>query len=135
MSKVSFLSFQPRRLRDLIGICATIDDLSYIITETLSDIAQALGAAAIFHGIVEQSANGFGFIGSVLKCDCGHTKNMCDKRGPGFLSDLIAMRPRGINQRVLKLRRKLHVNWIPTEINFRRRVPSFFPTLFAEPFQ
>jgi hypothetical protein len=108
MRKVSFLSFQPRRLRDLIGICAAIDDPGYIITETFSDVAQTLGATAIFHGIMEQSANGFGFIGSVLKCDCGHTKDMCDKRDPGFLSDLIAMRPGRINQRFLKFVRQLH---------------------------
>ena len=108
MRDVSPFPFQPRRLRHLVRVGATIDDTRNLIAKFLADIAQSFGAAAIFHRVMQQGADRFGFIGSVLKRDRGHAKNMGNKGNPGFLPRLITVRPRRINQSFLKLLRQLH---------------------------
>jgi hypothetical protein len=111
MFDVSAFSFQPRRLWRLVCVGATINDPRDVIAKFLPDIAQSFRAAAIFHGIVKKRANRFGFIRTVLQRDSRGAKDMCDVRNPRFLPHLITMRPRGINQRFLKLHRQLHVRY------------------------
>src|SRR5438067_137191 len=139
MLDVSSFSFQPRRLRRLVRIGATINDARNFIAKCFADIAQSFGAAAIFHGIVKKGADRFVFIRSVLERDRSDTKNMRNKRNPRFLAHLITMRVRRINERFVKFFRQLHYSicvnrdegnlWIPalllcvlrvSVVNFRR---------------
>src|SRR5438874_5617422 len=53
MLDVSPFSFQPRRLRRLARIGATIDDTRNLIAKFLADIAQSFGAAATFHRVMQ----------------------------------------------------------------------------------
>src|SRR6266568_4358409 len=103
MLDVSSFSLQPRRLWRLIRIGAAINDPRYVIAKFFPDIAQSVRAAAIFHRIMKQRADCFGFARAVLKRDRSHAKNMRDKRNPRFLAHLITMRLRRINQRFLSL--------------------------------
>ncbi len=69
MLEVSSFSFQPRRLWRLIGVGATVNDPPDIIAKFFPDIAQSLRATAIFHRVMKQRADRFGFIRAVLKRD------------------------------------------------------------------
>src|SRR6266852_5172715 len=84
MLEVSTFSFRPRRLWRLIGVGATVNDPADIIAKFFPDIAQSLRATAIFHRIMKQRADRFGFIRAVLKRDGSDAKNMRDVRNPGF---------------------------------------------------
>src|SRR6516225_2219179 len=108
MLDVSAFSFQPRRLWRVICVSASINDPSAIIAKFFPDIAQSLRATAIFHRIVKERADRFGFVRAVLKRDGSYAKNMADERNSRFLARLITMRARRINQRLLKLFRQLH---------------------------
>ena len=59
---------------------------------------------------MEESADGLGFIGAVLKRDRRYTKDVCDIRNPRFFAGLVTMCLRRINQCILKIGRKLHTN-------------------------
>src|SRR5436190_2259185 len=108
MIDVSTFSFQPRRLWRLVRVGASINDPGDVIAKFLPDIAQSFRATAIFHRIMEQRADCFGFIRAVLKRDSSHAKNMRDVRNSRFLPHLITMRPRRINQPFFKFPRQLH---------------------------
>ena len=105
MSDIIFLSLQPRRLRFLVGIGATIDNLGDRFSEFFLDIAQSLFAAAIFDRIMQQRSDRFGFIGAIFHRDRAHAQNMSDVRNLGLLAQLPAMNPRRVNQRFFKLPR------------------------------
>ena len=85
MLNVRAFSFQPRRLWRLVCVGASIDDSCDVIAKFFPDIAQSLRATAIFHRIMEQRADCFGFIRAVLKRDGSHAKNMRDERNSVFL--------------------------------------------------
>ena len=108
MVDVAAFSLQPRRLWRLVCVGASINDPGDIVAKFLPDIAQSFRATAIFHRIMKQRANRFGFIRAVLECDGGYAKNMRNERNSRFLARLISMRTRRINQRFLKLLRQLH---------------------------
>src|SRR5215472_17238564 len=108
MLDVSAFSFQPRWLWRLIRIGASINDFGDVIAKLYLDIAQSFGATAIFHRIMEQRADRFGFICAVLKRDGSHAKNVRDERNSRFLARLISVRARRINQSFFKLLRQLH---------------------------
>ena len=103
MLDVSSFSFQPRRLWRFICVGASIDNFGDAIAKFLPDIAQSFRTTAIFHGVVKQRADRFGFIRAVLKRDGSHAKNMADERNSRFLSRLITVRARRINQRFFEL--------------------------------
>jgi len=110
MLDVASFSFQPSRLWRFIGVSATINDPGHVIAEFFPDIAQSFRAATIFRRIVKKRSDGFRFIRAVLQRDRSDAKNMRDVRNPRFLAHLIPMRAGRINQRFLKLLRKLHLN-------------------------
>src|SRR5262245_2087815 len=108
MFDVIAFAFQPRRLWRLVRVRASINDPGDVIAKLLPDIAQSFRATAVFHGVVKQRTDRFGFIRAVLKSDRSHAKNMHDERNSRLLARLIAMRARRINQPFLKFLRKLH---------------------------
>ena len=108
MLDVCAFSFQPRRLWHVICVSASINDPGDIIAKFLADIAQSFGAAAIFHRVMKQRADRFGFIRAVLKPDGSHAKNMADEGKSRFLARLMTMRARRINQPFFELLRQLH---------------------------
>src|SRR5215475_12604443 len=108
MLDVSTFSFQPRRLWRVICVSASINDPGDIIAKFLADIARSFSATAVFHSVVKQRADRFGFIRAVLKRDGSHAKNMADERNSRLLARLITMQARRINQGLLKLFRHLH---------------------------
>ena len=105
MLDISAFAFQPRRLWGLVCVGASIDDFGDIIAKFLPDIAQSFNATAVFHRIMKQRADRFGFIPAVFKRYGSHPKNMRDERNSRFLARLITMRARRVNQRFFKLRR------------------------------
>ena len=108
MLNVRAFSFQPRRLWRLVCVGASINDPGNIVAKFLPDIAQSFRATAVFHGIMKQRADRFGFVRAVLKRDGSHAKDMRDERNSRFLACLITMRARRINQRFFKLVRQVH---------------------------
>src|SRR6266498_2479054 len=80
MLDVTSFSFQPRRLWRFIRVGATVNDPADIIAKFFPDIAQSLRATAIFHRVMKQRADRFGFIRAVLKRDGSDAKDMRDVR-------------------------------------------------------
>ena len=105
MVDVSAFAFQPRRLRRLVRVGASINDPGDILAKFFPDIAQSFRATAIFHRIMKQRADRFSLIRAVLKRDGSHAKNMRDEWNSRFLARLITMRAGRINQRLFKLLR------------------------------
>src|SRR5438045_9763868 len=108
MIDVSALSLRPWWLWRLICVGASINDFGDLIAKFFADIAQSFGATAIFHGIMKQRADRFGFIRAVLKCDGSHPKNVRHERNPRFLARLITMRARRRTQPFFRLLLHLH---------------------------
>src|SRR5689334_15001563 len=102
MFQVAFFSFQPWRLRRLIGIRAAIDDLGNVASKSFLDLDQARRTATILDNIMEQRGNGFCFVRAKLKCDRGYSENMRDVRDARLFSSLITVLLICIDQRLLK---------------------------------
>src|SRR5262245_22869450 len=98
MAQVLLLARAPRRLRIIEGIRAALDDTGHTLAEAGADIREALAAALVLGGIVQERPDGLVLVAAIVDHGRCHREEVPGVRNRRALADLAAMHVYGVGQ-------------------------------------